>query len=87
MGELLCRCAPATCQQLALNNAVLRVACAEDGELHINCQKTKKGETWPSALKGHGAVRSSQRSDSGGVGLRPHQHAMFAGATTRSWTP
>jgi len=28
----------------------------EDGELHINIQKARKAETWPSALAGHAAL-------------------------------
>eukprot|EP00927_Polykrikos_kofoidii_P067485 TRINITY_DN62976_c0_g1_i1.p1 TRINITY_DN62976_c0_g1~~TRINITY_DN62976_c0_g1_i1.p1 ORF type:complete len:174 (+),score=39.63 TRINITY_DN62976_c0_g1_i1:104-625(+) len=28
----------------------------EDGELHIQLQKVHKGETWASALKGHGSL-------------------------------
>jgi hypothetical protein len=29
---------------------------AEDGELHLNLQKMRKGEVWPAAMKGHTEV-------------------------------
>eukprot|EP00743_Colponemidia_sp_Colp-15_P003072 GILK01003320.1.p1 GENE.GILK01003320.1~~GILK01003320.1.p1 ORF type:complete len:183 (+),score=22.84 GILK01003320.1:52-549(+) len=35
----------------------------EDGELHINLQKSAKGETWLAALKGHQALDSFTQSE------------------------
>ena len=38
--------------------------CAEDGVLHIQCEKVKPGEAWPSALKGHQALDAVGQEES-----------------------
>lgn len=35
----------------------------EDGELHINLQKSRKAEMWPSALKGHATMDAFTQSE------------------------
>ena len=37
---------------------------AEDGVLHIQCEKVKPGEAWPSALKGHQALDAVGQEES-----------------------
>ena len=47
---------------------------AEDGVLHIQCEKVKPGEAWPSALTGHqalGAVGLSRKAAVAALGESP----------------